>query len=247
MSLESFLRKPLVRKLTGFKHSYQSNYHFKWGSINTESENGFGITYGMSFPDENKDYETGKYKAHLLFRLFKFTITIQLWYGSGWNHDDTYESIGFHFSQDEDIQALILNYKSKTEFLYYPWSTEFYKRELLAKDGITWIDAPDKFIMFNDPVFPGLVIEKQFTFYPNDGEVQHRTAWVRQERMFHKRRCMPKIERFMKIYYRLNIDFNEETGNRVGKSWKGGTLSISAPIEDNESVDVAFARIVKNL
>lgn len=88
-----------------------------------------------------------------------------------------------------------------------PWFWRFRERELLSKK------------------------EKcDYLYWLKDGTVQERIAEVQIERMLWFRPWIPwKLERRM-----LNIEFNDEVGERTG-SWKGGCTGCSYDMKPNET------------
>jgi len=118
---------------------------------------------------------------------------------------------------------------------YVPWMYDWVRTSNLKKDG-TWEHQTkgDREGFYQDKWKEILWMETYpYTYILKSGIVQERLATVKVSEMEHRQRWLKWTPLFSKIRKSLDINFNDEVGERSG-SWKGGCLGCSYPMKHGE-------------
>lgn len=140
--------------------------------------------------------------------------------------------------------ALVIEYGKDTgrrmhkKFLYAPWSWQHVRHDYLNPDGSVHhtsgkgeYSAPDE----TKQQYP-------YRYVRRSGEVQERIATINGEEMEWRWRWFVKLPRPRLIRRTIDIEFNDEVGERTG-SWKGGTTGCSWNWKHGESMLDALRRM----
>lgn len=130
-------------------------------------------------------------------------------------------SYGFYFYDD----ALVLCWKKKNIFLYYPWSWSFHKHWVIVPcytNDVEWLEVPHR--------CSGRDFAKKweypFRYTLKNGTIQDRTATIFVERREWRWRWLKLLPWPRKRYTAIDVVFNDEVGERTG-TWKGGVTGCS--------------------
>jgi hypothetical protein len=170
-------------------------------------------------------------------------------------------SYGFYF----DTDALVLQWKGENEFMYYPWELVYHsyyeqvEYQNISKlphaiPEVRWVkieDTQDTLISgsyhksTNGP--HGQLAKKYnfpYTYTLNSGKIQYRTATVYVCRREWRRRWLGFTSLFSHGETCIDVQFNEEVGERSG-SWKGGVTGCSYKMLPGETSKMTLERMEK--
>lgn len=137
-----------------------------------------------------------------------------------------------------------LGYKSKT--IEMPWACKWVRTSLLLKDG-TWADETRKKReefwddKWNDLKF---VETHPYTYTLKNGEIQNRTATITVQEREWRRYYTTFTSLFNRTRRVIEIQFNDEVGERSG-SWKGGCTGCSYTLNKGETPLECLRRMEK--
>ena len=134
---------------------------------------------------------------------------------------------GWYFSED----ALVLEWRKHTKFLFYPWAWKFYKHWVLVKgwQKMIWVEIPNG--IFSQDIASK---DKSPYFYKlKNGTVQARVAEFHVDRREWRMRWLMWLPWPRLVRTSIDVTFNDEVGERSG-SWKGGTIGCSYDIKPGE-------------
>jgi hypothetical protein len=150
---------------------------------------------------------------------------------------------GFYFFRD----TLVLKWGKDTgrstdaktsRHIYLPWSWSHVRHDYLNPDGSLHhacgpqeYSAPDE----TKQQYP-------YRYVRDSGEIQERTATINGEEMEWRWRSLLKFPWPRKIRRTINIEFNDEVGERTG-SWKGGTIGCGWDWKHGEQMVDALRRM----
>jgi hypothetical protein len=81
-----------------------------------------------------------------------------------------------------------------------------------------------------------------YCYVLRSGEVQERIATVYVDQMEWRPRCLKWTKLFAKIRTSIDVQFNDEVGERTG-SWKGGTIGCNYELRPNETPEQCLRRM----
>jgi len=210
---------------------------YKWGEIST-GFSGLGLSYQEAGDDSY---------AHLHIMPIFGNIFIHL--NRKYNYDNTYEEerqwgFTYYFSRDmrHDIH---LKFGDKSKIIELPTMWEWQRTSTLLNDG-TW----DNETKGNRKPFTGeenLNIFKEthtYTYTLESGVVQRRKATITVREMEWRRRALQWTNKFNMVIKSIDINFDEEVGERSG-SWKGGCIGCGYNMNKNETPYETLKRMQK--
>lgn len=184
---------------------------------------------------EHESLQVGLFRFSMYFKLPKFL-----------RGEVMEEAYGFYFGDD----ALVFEWNRKRKFFHYPWALDFharYERVTSTKFGpdhavTCWIkleDMRDSLMREQKRRYlpHGEVATKEthpYTYTLRNGEVQKRNATIYAQRYEHRRRWLHFVDWFALKNDSIDIEFDEEVGERTG-SWKGGCTGCSYQLLAGES------------
>lgn len=85
-------------------------------------------------------------------------------------------------------------------------------------------------------------VDFPYVYTLESGEVQNRTATVIKERWIHGRHLLDKIGWPRETVYHIDVEFDDEVGERTG-SWKGGVVGTGQTMIPGETVEMCLRRM----
>lgn len=163
--------------------------------------------------------------------------------------NDPEPQYGFYFyGEGKFFDEIVFHLGKERKCIYMPWALDFYKKDVMLKNSVWWT-CNEKDIKkarkqgiqtWKDPRFnldddDERILKKKypFTYVAKNGEIQNTTATCHVEIREWRPKWFMWTKAFRFVRRDLEINFNDEMGNRRG-SWKGGVLGVSAPITRDE-------------
>lgn len=144
------------------------------------------------------------------------------------------------------FDCIVLCYGKKRKFIYMPWDYAWVRTSNLKKDG-TWEHEfqGDRKDFYKD-CWKDVVKYETFpyTYVLKNGTIQDRTATIKTTEMEWRPRWFKWTSLFSKVKKSIDIEFNDEVGERTG-SWKGGTMGCSYNLLPNETPEQCLRRMEK--
>lgn len=139
-----------------------------------------------------------------------------------------------------------MNGGNKWWTFHVPWEYDWVRTSNLRKDG-TWEHQTkgSREGFYQDKWKDILWMETYpYTYVLKSGKVQDRLATIKVCEMEHRQRWLKWTALGNKIRKSIDIDFNDEVGERTG-SWKGGTTGCSYSMLHGELPEQALRRMEK--
>lgn len=200
----------------------------RWLEVAMPCHNVAALT--LSNYHEHESLNVSLFKFGLYFKLPKFL-----------RGEVMEEAYGFYFGDD----ALVLEWNRKRKFLHYPWSIklvrreEWVERDFYGQKLAGWASVPACF-MHGSLATPETW---EWSYTLRSGKEQRCTVTAYRSRSIYRRRWLPGwLPVFQRSHYGGYFEFSREMGEGEG-SWKGGTLGISAPIREGESLSQMLDRL----
>lgn len=231
------------------RFTYQDTEDFKtWINFypNRNQGTGLKLTYeNNGYFDPRPQIETNVTTLISLIlpfiSLWLIPITIILWFYS-WGslyinlpfdtgrgdtaESKTYGLMFYHVDSGFPTEIWVIGWKS----FNFPWAYEFLKREVLHKSGWKKEEKGDDF-WDKEKWKNEIVLESHpYIYVLNSGKTQERIATTHQEKRYWKR----WFGLVVKCHHYLEIEFNDEVGERAG-SWKGGCIGCSYEFKKGET------------
>lgn len=231
-----------------------SSYNTNDGSIS----DWISIYSGLSYPCfvyETCGYSDNRHTMHFSLGYGKVYIVFP------WKNKNVYEEdinnpekkYGFYLYGDGGFFDSFWYYVNKNghsdvKSIDMPWSYKFYRHSILLKDGSWWtsldkdvrkarksgIDTySDKRYYLDSDDESIFKAKLPFSYTTKHGTEQNTTATVRMEEREWRQRWLYWTKLFNHVSTVLEIEFNDEMGNKRG-SWKGGTLGCSCKVTKNQ-------------
>lgn len=215
-------------------------WRFRWGSIHW----GFAlaIDYSIDAFGGPRDEEHGCLYIALGFpKIFIYTPP---WFAKYKRPDDHpwFRIFGFKWPLYDSWH---ISWKGKTYVVDMPYSWSHVRHTLLKPDGSVHADFTHswKELGYERRVDLQKEVSEShpYTYILNSGELQNRIATIHgEEREWRWRMCkwLPFPRKISRV---IDIEFNEEVGERSG-SWKGGAIGISSEWRKGETMLSALRR-----
>lgn len=144
------------------------------------------------------------------------------------------------------FDSLVLCLGKERKFIYMPWSLDWVRTSNLRNDGKWEHETKGNRKDFYKEEWKSII---QYETYPytyvlSNGKVQERTATIKMEEMEWRPRWFKWTSLFSKVRKCIDIEFNDEIGERSG-SYKGGTLGCSYILLPNENSLECLRRMEK--
>lgn len=205
-----------------------NHYDGKWFSWYTKKWNrptGIALVVGPASYFDNR--------ARIRLSLGWITFYINLPIYSTWDECEVPE-YGFYVYEGK---ALVICKGLKTKHIYMPWYLDWVRSSRLLKDG-TWVTETkgDKKNFWEDEWKDKLWQEThKYIYVTEDQQIQDDIdATIGVSIMEWRPRWFRWTKMFAKVRKSIEIEFNNEVGNRRG-SWKGGCTGCGYEMRDNES------------
>lgn len=139
--------------------------------------------------------------------------------------------------------SFVIRLGRKTKFFYMPWDLNWVRTSILRTDGEwehetseTKLGTKNSKDFHNKKKWEGIIWEEThpYKYVLKNGTVQERTATIRVEEREWRPRWLKWTSAFSKKRRTIDVEFNEEVGERSG-SWKGGTLGCGYELMSNET------------
>lgn len=227
----------IFRLFTRNKKSYESkdwiNFYTGWTGIR--------FTFGPASYFDNR--------WHITFSLGWGTFYIHLPIYSKWDECSP-PDYGFYYY--EKCFWICLGGKgnenggSKIKCIHLPYDHIWVRTSNLKKDGTWEHETKGNRKEFYDKKWDGILWKESFhfTYVLKNGTVQNRIATLRVEEREWRQRWLKWTKAFATISKTINIDFNDEVGERTG-SWKGGTTGCSYNMKHGELPEQTLRRMEK--
>lgn len=158
---------------------------------------------------------------------------------------------GFYFYSTYDWfpTSFVWCWKRKTYYFSMPWELDWVRTSYLRKDG-EWEHESKKYgrnKSFEDNAQWGDILWSEthpYTYTLKSGEVQERTAKIKVVEREWRPRWFKWTSLFKLARKTIDIEFNDEVGERVGE-WKGGTLGCGYYIINGETPLECLKRMEK--
>ncbi|AXH68391.1 hypothetical protein [Vibrio phage R01] len=148
--------------------------------------------------------------------------------------DCEWDDYGFYWFEN----TFVLKWGKKSKHIDLPFvSWEFDHHVVEGRGGNVWIDGAS----YWDKMDAIQTYELDYTYTLESGEVQNRIATCFRERRQWHRKWLPFLK---KVNVAINIDFNDEVGERSG-TWKGGTMGCGYDMLPGETVEQCLRRMEK--
>ena len=155
-----------------------------------------------------------------------------------------YPSYGFYTHG----QALWICHGMDVKCLHMPWEMTWYRTSYLRMDGKyeTELAGQKRVVNSWDDKWKGVLWEEthDYEYKLNSGEIQKRKATIRVVEREWRWRWFMWFKYIKHIRRTIEIDFNDEVGERTG-SWKGGTMGCGYTLKDNETPLQCLRRMEK--
>lgn len=128
-----------------------------------------------------------------------------------------------------------------------PYDQDWVRTSCLLKDGTWEHETKGNNKDFYDEKWKGIIWSETYpyTYTLKSGEVQNRTATLRVEEREWRQKWLKWTTLFSRKNRSINIDFNDEVGEKTG-SWKGGTTGCSYSMRDGELPEQTLRRMEKD-
>lgn len=145
---------------------------------------------------------------------------------------------GYYFYSVNDWipDSFVLCLGRKTKHYYMPWSLDWYRTSIMLKDE-TWVhETKNNRKDFYKEEWNELrwKSERPYVYTTKSGNIQLRKATIKVEEREWRPKWFMWTSIFSKIRRSIDVEFNEEIGERVG-SWKGGTIGCGYDMLPNET------------
>ncbi len=239
---------PVYRKV--FKIYYEKDngndwIHKEWLNFYTGWEKPCLVYDTFSYEDDNRHHMRMSLGWGLLYLYFPWKN-----HGTDWNDfNDPEPKYGYYFyGEGKFFDQIVFEFGKKSKTVDMPWALDFYKKGVMLKNSVWWTcNEKDikkakkqgiqtwKDLRFNLDDDDERILKKKypFTYVTKNGEIQNTTATCHVEIREWRPKWFMWTKAFRFIRRDLEINFNDEMGNRRG-SWKGGVLGVSAPITRDE-------------
>ncbi len=227
-------------RMLGFKQKDgQNTYRFKWGSITRRH---YGLAWSLSHWSDRDADSDPHWTLNLSLFICQLWLKLPKWLPDiKWQPElgqDTHRSWGFYWywGRDWDIGQLCIQRGSRgSKFINFPWQYTHVRREELSRDG-TWItkpkwDAPQD----EQEQYTAMVACETHPYQYNlrSGVIQRRLATIHVSEMEWRPKGTKRWAIFRKIRRSIEIEFNDEIGEKAG-SWKGGCTGCGYEMKINE-------------
>lgn len=182
--------------------------------------------------------------------LFFFMLTIKLPFKNKWTDECDAPTWGIAYHN----QTLWIyrggkgnmNGGKKWWTMYAPWSPQWVRTSNLRKDGTWEHERKGNRKSFWEDKWKDILWSETYlyTYTLKSGEIQNRLATVKvaeREWRWHWFKWLPLTK---KVNRSIEIDFNDEVGERTG-SWKGGTTGCGYTLLPNETPLQSLRRMEK--
>lgn len=129
---------------------------------------------------------------------------------------------------------------------HVPWSYDWVRTSKLRKDGKWENETRGNRKDFYKDEWEGILWNDTlpYEYKLRSGEVQKVQATIKVVEMEWRQRWLKWIPLFKKVRKSIDIDFDNEVGERAG-SWKGGTVGCGYYLKDNETPYECLRRMEK--
>lgn len=211
-----------------------SNWRFKWGEISFKRI-GLVLDYSIDAFGGRREQGCGVLHIHLLWP--SIFIHTPEWLSQFRREDDHpwFGIFGFNWAMYDSWH---IYWKGKCHIIDMPYSWHHVRHTFLNPDGSVQADVTK--VRYNDQPEP---VKQTFpyTYTLKNGEVQNRTATINGEEREWRWKALKWLPFPRKISRVIDIEFNDEVGERSG-SWKGGAIVISSEWKRGESMEQALRR-----
>lgn len=196
---------------------------FWWGEINFS----FGLALGYSVY-----HESASWRIHLLWpaMYLKAPMLIRQRQGT----EDWMASYGFSLFD----RSIHLNWRTRCKIINFPWSYTWVRSSYLLNDGSWHVERGR--MRLGDGTSMREIMAKRgwrethpYVYMLRSGEAQERLATISVNEMEWRQRWLKWCPWFAKVVRSIEIEFNDEVGERTG-SWKGGCLGCGYALLPDE-------------
>ena len=227
----------LVVKIKKYLNKEKKTYQNKWFYF-SPNWSGFSLSYRQATYDEKAYIQIYFIWGKLFIYPFqKLTPYIKEEYD-----DKGPKQWGINFF--EKTIMFYIGYKYKIYNL--PWNLDWIRTSFLKKDN-TWEHEKRKEKrknFWNDKLWENILWEEvyDYTYVLKNGQVQKRKATIKVVEREWRMIWLRWTKKFNYVSKKIDIDFNEEIGEKTG-SWKGGTIGCSYEIKEKETPKQTLRRM----
>lgn len=233
--------KRFWKRLVGYEHNYggrDRSLHFTWGEIAY-------LTWDVGLRLKGPEYcYEPKLIVSLVFVMFYIRIP---WFKTCTNGNGNGQSFGFYlYPSLKHWEDTVFEWGFKSARWYMPWTYVWERTDLLdwqmkvVTSDIAGHKGWDDFYKASQAYAEANKLVYDYTYTRKNGEKQVRKATIKyiERRVWHMR-CWPWKKH---IQTSIEIDFNEEVGERAG-SWKGGCVGCGWSMLPGETPELTLRRM----
>jgi hypothetical protein len=215
----------LYYKYLDFKKIFKE-YHkrYKWGKISFFHKE-LGIRYNSAYADSGSTISIDLY----LFGIYIFI--------SNKYNQNLWDPKGFEISYYSDSPSIYVRYNQKYNFIYLPWSLEWYRTSVLKKDG-EWEHETkgNRKDLYDKEKWKDVLFSEthDYTYITKSGDVQKVKATLRVKIMEWRRRGWMWSKFNGLVKKEIEVDFSEDIGEGRG-TYKGGVVGTGYIMLENET------------